>query len=98
MTTFEVILILWYAIGATLAYGLLMGSWIVEKGEKHGVSRGHILGILLYSSSSWFFALFWLWIALVGNKKIVLCWNMGRAYPADPKLKQHYIDKYGEIK
>ena len=98
MTSFEIVLIVWYAIGSTIAYGLLMGSWMVEKAEKLGVTRGHILAIMLYSATSWCFALLWIWISLMGSKRLLFCWNMSRLYPAHPQAKEAYIQKYGEIK
>lgn len=98
MTSLEIFLIVWYAIGATLAYGQLMGSWMVEQSEKRGVTRGHIFAICLYSSTSWLFALLWFWLTYAGSKKFVFCWNMGRVYPSHPQAKEAYIQKYGEIK
>jgi hypothetical protein len=98
MTSLEIFLIVWYAAGATLAYGLLMGSWMVEQAEKRGVTRGHIFAICLYASTSWFFALFWIWITLMGSKRFIFSWNMGRLYPAHPQAKEAYIQKYGAIK
>ena len=98
MTSLEIFLIVWYAVGATIAYGLLMGSWMVEKASTSGVTRSHIFVICLYSSTSWIFALLWLWLTYAGSRKFIFCWNMGRVYPAEGKDKEAYIQKYGEIK
>lgn len=100
MTTFEVILILWYASGATLAYGLFMGNYMVRFAPILGVRGKDIRHITMISALSWATAILAVMESLFITKKLVLCWNMSLMYPLNPnpKLKQLYIEKYGEIK
>ncbi len=91
-------IVIWWAVGSFLSYGLYMGLRMVIHAPSKGINVIDLGNAYFYGSFSWLYAITHTLMVLRAQIPLTACWISRRIYPLDPKHVKAYIQKYGEIK